>query len=155
MKINLIAIGTKMPQWVEQGFRSYQKRLQQDCQLKLTEIPAKKRHKQADLDKIRQQEGQAMLNAIPRNSLVIALEVNGRAWTTEQLSAHLRQWMQGGQEVCLLVGGPEGLSDSCRQQAQQLWSLSPLTLPHPMVRIIIAEQLYRAWSILKNHPYHR
>lgn len=96
-----------------------------------------------------------MLAAIPKGARVIALEVEGRAWSTEQLAQQLKHWLAEGRDVALLVGGPEGLSDEARAAADQQWSLSPLTLPHPLVRVIVAEQLYRAWSILNNHPYHR
>jgi len=155
MKINLIAIGNKMPDWVKTGVNEYQRRLTQDCKLNIHEIAAIKRGKQTDLKKICETEGEKILSSIPNDNRVIALEVKGRNWSTEQLSQQMSQWMLSGQDVSLLVGGPEGLSQSCRDKASQLWSLSPLTLPHPIVRIIVAEQLYRAWSILKNHPYHR
>ena len=155
MKINLIAIGNKMPNWVNTGFNEYQKRLTQDCKLNINEIAAIKRGKQTDLKKVCEIEGQKIIDCIPNDNRVIALEVKGNNWSTEQLSQQMSQWMLSGQDISLLVGGPEGLSQSCRDKANQLWSLSPLTLPHPLVRIIVAEQLYRAWSILKNHPYHR
>ena len=155
MKINLIAVGTKMPDWVKTGFNEYQRRLTQDCKLNIHEISAIKRAKQTDLNKVREIEGQKILTTIPDGNRVIALEVKGKNWSTEELSQQMSQWMSSGQDISLLIGGPEGLSQSCRDKANQLWSLSPLTLPHPLVRIIVAEQLYRAWSILKNHPYHR
>jgi 23S rRNA (pseudouridine1915-N3)-methyltransferase len=155
MKINLIAIGNKMPDWVNIGVNEYQKRLTQDCKLNIQQIAAIKRGKQTDLKKICETEGEKILSRIPNDNRVIALEVKGHNWSTEQLSQQMSQWMLSGQDVSLLVGGPEGLSQDCRDKASQLWSLSPLTLPHPLVRIIVAEQLYRAWSILKNHPYHR
>ena len=96
-----------------------------------------------------------MLAAIPKGCLVIALDVKGKTWSTDELSTQLDNWMAGGQDVALLVGGPEGLATSCLEAARVRWSLSPLTLPHPLVRVVVAEQLYRAWSILRNHPYHR
>ena len=86
---------------------------------------------------------------------MVALEVKGKAWSTEQLAQRMEDWMAEGRDVALLVGGPEGLADACRQRADLLWSLSPLTLPHPLVRVLLAEQLYRAWSVVQNHPYHR
>ncbi|MEJ1464018.1 MAG: 23S rRNA (pseudouridine(1915)-N(3))-methyltransferase RlmH, partial [Candidatus Sedimenticola sp. (ex Thyasira tokunagai)] len=96
-----------------------------------------------------------MLKAIPRNCRVMALDVKGKAWSTEQLSSQLGGWMGEGQDLALLVGGPEGLAAECLQRADNRWSLSPLTMPHPLVRVVVAEQLYRAWSLLRNHPYHR
>jgi len=155
VKINLIAIGQKMPAWVNSGYSEYSRRLSQDCKLELTEIPASKRTKNSDLEKIREDEGDKILSAIGKGNRVVALEVKGKAWSTEQLSNQMRNWLQGGQDISLLVGGPEGMSQRCRDRADQLWSLSPLTLPHPLVRVLLAEQLYRAWSIIKNHPYHR
>jgi 23S rRNA (pseudouridine1915-N3)-methyltransferase len=153
--IHLIAVGNRMPAWVEQGYQEYAKRLPPECGLALHEIPAGKRGKNADIARLTRQEGEKMAAAIPKGARVVALEVGGRAWSTEQLSARLDSWMGEGRDVALLVGGPEGLEPGLSASADERWSLSPLTLPHPLVRIVLAEQLYRAWSILKGHPYHR
>ena len=155
MRIHLLAVGTKMPGWVVSASEDYAGRMPPHCQLLIREIAAEKRTKNSDLQRIRDAEGDKLLAAIPAGSLVIALDVLGKAWSTEQLSGQLNQWMASGQDVVLLVGGPEGLSSACLQRADLKWSLSPLTFPHPLVRIIVAEQLFRAWSILSNHPYHR
>lgn len=155
MQIHLIAVGSKMPEWVTEGFDEFSKRLPGECSLKLVEIPAGKRGKNADIVRLTREEGERTLAAIPKGSLVVALDVKGRPWSTEQLSQQLKGWLEGGRDVALMIGGPEGLADSCRARADALWSLSPLTFPHPLVRIVVAEQLYRAWSILQNHPYHR
>jgi len=155
MNIHLIAVGDKMPAWVQQGYDEYAKRLPHECALKLVEITPGKRGKNADIARAMRDEGQRMLAAIPKGAHVIALEVHGRNWSTEQLASQIEDWMHSGQDVALLVGGPEGLSDQARAAARQQWSLSPLTLPHPLVRVLLAEQLYRGWSILRNHPYHR
>jgi 23S rRNA (pseudouridine1915-N3)-methyltransferase len=155
MHIHLIAVGEKMPRWVQEGFGEYAKRLPAECALKLVEIAPGRRGKNADIDRAVRDEGERMLAAIPKGARVVALEVHGRSWSTEQLAGQLDNWMAGGQDVALLVGGPEGLADSCRQRADQQWSLSPLTLPHPLVRVVLAEQLYRALSFLRGHPYHR
>ncbi len=144
-----------MPDWVNKGYNEYAKRLKGDCQLRLLQIPAGKRGKNADLLRIKKQEGEKILSAIPKGCLVVALEVRGRSWSTEQLSKQLDHWLHGGQDIALLIGGPEGLSDACVARADVKWSLSPLTLPHPLVRVLLSEQIYRAYSILKNHPYHR
>ncbi len=144
-----------MPRWVQDGYQEYARRLPSECTLKLHEISAKHRGKNADIARITRDEGQAMLKTIPKSSRVIALEVKGKNWSTEDLSSQLSNWLSEGRDVSLLVGGPEGLAPECRQRADQLWSLSPLTLPHPLVRVVVAEQLYRAWTILHNHPYHR
>lgn len=155
MQIHLIAVGDKMPRWVREGYREYAKRLPPECALQLIEIPAGKRGKNADVARILRDESRRLLAAIPKGATVVALEVGGRCWSTEQLAEKLEHWMGGGQDVALLVGGPDGLTDDARSAAGQLWSLSALTLPHPLVRVVLAEQLYRAWSILRNHPYHR
>jgi 23S rRNA (pseudouridine1915-N3)-methyltransferase len=155
MRIALIAVGTRMPDWVEQGYQEYARRLPADYALQLVEIAAGKRGKGADIARITQQEGEKMLAAIPKGARVIALDVQGRGWSTEQLAQAMDEWRHDGRDVALLVGGPEGLAPECLAQAEQRWSLSPLTLPHPLVRIVVAEQLYRAWSILHHHPYHR
>ncbi len=155
MQIHLFAVGNRMPGWVTEGFHEYAKRLPRDCELVLREIAPSKRGKNADLARIREDEGQRILAALGRDDRVIALEVEGKPWRTEDLAAWLADWQRQGRRVALLVGGPEGLADACRVRAEQQWSLSPLTLPHPLVRVIVAEQLYRAWSLLNNHPYHR
>lgn len=155
MRIRLITVGTKMPDWVTTGFYEYQKRLNQDVQLELVEVPAGKRGKNADLNRILEKEGELILNLLHPQEHIIALDVKGTRFTTEKLSIRMNELMHQGQSIALLVGGPEGLSSACRQRATEKWSLSDLTLPHPLVRIVIAEQLYRAWSLLKGHPYHR
>lgn len=155
MRIYLIAVGERMPSWVTEGYQEYAKRLPSECSLKLLEIPAGKRGKGADLARLTLQEGEKVLAAIPKGAMVLALEVEGSPWKTEQLAHEMEEWLQSGRDIALLVGGPEGLAESCRKRADKLWSLSPLTLPHPLVRIVVAEQLYRAWSVIKGHPYHR
>lgn len=155
MQIHLIAVGERMPRWVQDGFEEYARRLPPECALRLVEVPAGRRGKNADIDRILRDESARLLGAIPKGVNVVALEVGGRRWSTEQLAAQLQDWMHSGRDLALLVGGPDGLSDEARAAATQQWSLSPLTLPHPLVRVVLAEQLYRAWSILRNHPYHR
>ena len=155
MKIHLLAVGQKMPSWVEQGYKEYAQRLPAEARLELKEIAPGKRGKNADIKRIVQDEGQRIISSLPKNAHIVVLDVKGKAWSTEQLSDRLDAWMQSGQDVALMVGGPEGLSEECRALGREYWSLSALTFPHPLVRIIVAEQLYRAWTVLKNHPYHR
>lgn len=155
MRIHLIAVGDKMPDWVTRGYREYARRLSTDCRLQLIEIPPGRRGRSRDVTRAVRDEGERMLAALPKSSRVLALDVGGRAWSTEQLAGQLREWLAGGRDLSLLVGGPEGLAPECLARAEQRWSLGPLTLPHPLVRVVIAEQLYRAWSIVHNHPYHR
>lgn len=144
-----------MPGWVQQGYDEYAKRLPRECELVLKEIAPGKRGKNADLARIVRDEGERMLAAIPAAAHVVTLDIPGKAWNTEQLAEAMRRWLAGGQPVALLVGGPEGLAEAARQRAQESWSLSKLTFPHPLVRIIVAEQIYRAHSLINNHPYHR
>ncbi len=155
MLIRMLAIGSKMPSWVAQGYQEYAKRFPPTYTLELVEIPAEKRTKQANIERLVQREGEKLLAAIKPGNRVIALDVKGQSWTTEQLAKHLQNWHDESQHIDMLIGGPDGLSPACLQKAHIKWSLSPLTLPHPLVRILLAEQLYRAWSILQNHPYHR
>ncbi|MER2493246.1 23S rRNA (pseudouridine(1915)-N(3))-methyltransferase RlmH [Catenovulum sediminis] len=155
MKIQLIAVGQKMPAWVEAGFAEYQRRFPRDYALELVEIPAGKRGKNADIKRILEKEGELMLAAVGKSNRIVTLEVTGKAWTTPQLAKQMQAWQLDGRDVSLLVGGPEGLAPACIAASEQKWSLSALTLPHPMVRVIVAESLYRGWSVNQNHPYHR
>jgi 23S rRNA (pseudouridine1915-N3)-methyltransferase len=155
MRIKLIAVGTKMPAWVSAGYHEYQKRLPAELNLQLIEITPGRRSKGADINRAIEKESRLMLAAVDKGDFVIALDGAGKSWDTLMLSKQLENWQMLGTNICLLVGGPEGLSSECLQAAQQQWSLSALTYPHPLVRIILAEQIYRAWTLLNNHPYHR
>jgi len=155
MHIRLLAVGTKMPKWVERGVDEYCKRLPPELKLEVKEIALGKRGKGADIRRAIASEGQQMQAAIGDRDRVVALDVKGKPWSTEQLAGNLRDWQLGGANISLLVGGPDGLAQECLDRADQHWSLSALTLPHPLVRIVLAEQLYRAWTINNNHPYHR
>lgn len=155
MRIRLIAVGTKMPAWIEAGFLEYSKRLPRELSLELLELPVAKRSKNYNVAQVKQQEGDKILSAIGSGEGVIALDVKGQSWSTEKLSSNMDGWLQEGRHYNLLIGGPDGLDERCLQRADQKWSLSSLTLPHPLVRVIVAEQIYRGWSFLKGHPYHR
>ncbi|TCP92182.1 23S rRNA (pseudouridine-1915-N(3)-) methyltransferase [Cricetibacter osteomyelitidis] len=144
-----------MPDWVTKGFNEYQRRFPKDMPFELVEIPAGKRGKNADIKRILEKEGEQMMAVCGKNSNIVALDIPGKLWTTEQLAQQLERWKNDGRDVCLLIGGPEGLSSECKVAAESSWSLSPLTLPHPLVRVVVAESLYRAWSLTTNHPYHR
>jgi 23S rRNA (pseudouridine1915-N3)-methyltransferase len=144
-----------MPKWVEAGSDEYTKRLGADLKIEWIELPLGKRGKGFDVQRAIQSESDAILNAIGKGDIVIALDVLGKSWSTEDLADKLKTWQMSGNNVSLLIGGPDGLSQQCLQKAEQKWSLSALTFPHPLVRVILAEQLYRAWSINNNHPYHR
>lgn len=155
MRIRLIAVGTRMPDWVQTAFAEYAKRLPRELALELVEIPLGPRSKSSSTSAAIAKESAAILSAIGDGDRVIALEVKGKDWSTEQLAQQLAKWQMDGGNVALLVGGPDGLSDDCRARADVHWSLSRLTLPHPLVRVLLSEQIYRAWTILANHPYHK
>ncbi|MFC3116108.1 23S rRNA (pseudouridine(1915)-N(3))-methyltransferase RlmH [Cellvibrio fontiphilus] len=158
MRIRIIAVGTKMPDWVEQGYAEYAKRMPRDVTVEMLELPLAQRGKNTDIATAMAKEGELMLAAIEKGGKgeqVIALDVKGKPWSTEQLAENLAGWKMSGFNYCLLIGGPDGLAPECLALASVKWSLSPLTLPHPLVRIVVIEQLYRACSILQNHPYHK
>lgn len=155
MQIHIIAIGDRMPEWVEAGYREYAKRLPRECRLVLHEIPAGRRTKGADLRRLIEQEGARQMDAIPAGAHVVALDRTGKQLDTETLAAELKKRLGGGEHLALLIGGPEGLAPPCLERAKERWALSKLTLAHPVVRVVLVEQLYRAWSIIQNLPYHR
>ena len=155
MKCRLIAAGTRLPEWVNSGFHEYQKRLRTPLVLELHEIPVATRRAGENPERAIQREGAHMLAALRQDDYVVALEIAGKSMSTEQLSAWLAGRFREGRPVALLIGGPDGLSAQCRLRADQSWSLSALTLPHALVRVVVAEQLYRAMSLLAGHPYHR
>ena len=155
MKCRLIAAGTRLPDWVNSGFREYQKRLRTPLVLELQEIAVARRRAGEDPRRAVLKEGADMLAALGKDDYVVALEISARTMSTLQLSTWLAERMRDGRPLALLIGGPDGLSPPCRARADQSWSLSPLTLPHALVRVVVAEQLYRAMTLLTGHPYHR
>ncbi len=144
-----------MPDWVTMGWKQYAGRMPDTCSLDLLEIPLTRRGRGVSDDKAKQKETERMLNALQPGHRVVALDVGGRIRSTEQLAGVLTRCRQYGRDVDLLIGGPDGLSSAAMQRAEETWSLSPLTFPHGLTRILVAEQLYRAWTILQGHPYHR
>lgn len=155
MNIHLVAIGTRMPGWVQQGYDEYARRLPRHCRLRLVEVPTPRRAANADRDRLSRNEGQALLGATPGGCYRVALDENGQQHDTARWARELEGWLQLGHDVALLVGGPDGLSAEVREAADSCWSLSRLTFPHALVRVLVAEQLYRAWSVTANLPYHR
>ncbi|MBS9778018.1 MAG: 23S rRNA (pseudouridine(1915)-N(3))-methyltransferase RlmH [Gammaproteobacteria bacterium] len=157
MKILIIAIGSKIPKWVIEGTDTFSKRFtaMPDFDLTIKEIPAQKRGKGANIAQITEQESQALIKAVPNHYVPIALDVGGKRLSSESLAKTLGNFHDHGENIAILIGGPEGFNDSVRKFVRQRWSLSDLTLPHPLVRIILTETLYRSVSILHNHPYHR
>lgn len=154
MRASLIAVGERMPAWVQQGFAEYAKRLSHELPLQLVEISTKSRGSR-DPARAMADEGVAILAAIPKGAHVVVLDGRGEAWRSEDVAAQLGRWRMQGKDLAFLIGGPDGFAPPVLQRADQRWSLGPATLPHPLVRIVVAEQLYRAVSQLGNHPYHR
>jgi 23S rRNA (pseudouridine1915-N3)-methyltransferase len=151
----LIAIGERMPAWVAAGFAEYCKRLSHELPLQLVELKPGARGKGRDDARAMADEGAAMLAALPRDAHVVALDGHGSAWSSEQLAKQLLDWRMAGRDLAFLIGGPDGHAREVLQRADQRWSLGALTLPHMLVRLVVAEQLYRAVTIVNGHPYHR
>ena len=144
-----------MPAWVSEGVQVYQKRMPRHLQLGFRELPAAQRSAGSTPDMLRQKEGDAMLRALSDQACVIALDERGTSWTSSELAAQLQYWMANYPQVVFLIGGADGLAEACKRRANTVWSLSPLTLPHALVRVVLAEQIYRAWTLVQGHPYHR
>jgi 23S rRNA (pseudouridine1915-N3)-methyltransferase len=155
MKCRLIAAGTRLPEWVNTGFLEYQKRLRTPLAMELHEISVATRRAGESPQRAIAREGSDMLAAIGKDDYVVALQITAKSMSTEQLSVWLAERMREGRPLSLLIGGPDGLAPPCLERANQSWSLSPLTLPHALVRVVVAEQIYRAMSLLAGHPYHR
>lgn len=155
MKARLIATGERAPVWVAEGFAEYRKRLSHWLPLELVEIEPGLRGKGRDPRRAMEDEGRRVLASIPKGAHVVALEVTGRAHTSKQLAQRLEHWRGQGRDLAFLIGGPEGHAPEVLAAADETWSLGPLTLPHMLARLVVAEQLYRAAALLVNHPYHR
>ena len=155
MQLVIAAVGHKMPAWIETGFTEYAKRMPPDCRLVLKEIKPVDRSGSRSAETVMAMEKSRIEAVITKGSRVVALDEHGQDATTMQLAKNLTQWQQGGTDVTFVIGGADGLDAQFKQQADMLLRISSLTLPHGMVRVILAEQLYRAWSITQNHPYHR
>ena len=155
MQFDLIAIGKRMPVWVDSAFTEYSKRLPKKINFNLIEIAPAARSKNINPEQLKKIEEEKITTSITNNSLVIALDEKGKSINSRELSIELQTWIDNQQHVSILVGGADGLSPSIKNKADEIWSLSKMTLPHNLVRIVIIEQIYRAWSIINHHPYHR
>ena len=155
MKARLVAVGERAPDWVASGFSDYQKRLSHWLPLELVEVPAGIRGKGRDAARATADEGGRVIAALPKQAFVVTLDGRGKPYSSEQLAQRVEAWRQQGRDLAFLIGGPEGHSPDVIAAADESWALGPLTLPHMLVRLVVAEQLYRACSLLANHPYHR
>lgn len=155
LKITIITLGNKMPDWVVTGSNDYLKRFKDGIQVKIIEIPLISRSKSSDLARIMEKESALIKESLPNGARLIALDIEGKSFSSDELAIKITQLQQISSHFCLIIGGPEGLSSDILKLCDERWSLSKLTLPHPLVRIILLETLYRAWSIINNHPYHK
>lgn len=155
MRLDLIAIGKRMPDWVAAGFDEYAGRLPRELNLNLQGLAGPSGAKSMDTATLLRREGEILLKAIPEGARVILLDERGKGVDTKGVARRLADWQQDGRDVALVIGGAGGLDEAVRARAEWAWSLSPLTFPHMLVRVLVAEQIYRAWSLLNNHPYHR
>lgn len=155
MKLIVIAVGARMPGWVQAAWQDYAKRLPHDCAIELREIKPEPRTSGKIPAQLMQAEAVRITAALPTHAWRIALDEHGKDLTTMALSQHLESWRGDGRDVVFIVGGPDGLDPTLKKSCDQLLRLSSLTLPHPMVRVLLVEQLYRAWAIMNGHPYHR
>ena len=155
MKLFIISVGHKMPDWITTGFNEYAKRMPREAKIELLEIRPEPRSTGKSTAQIMEAEAQRILSAIPQSCLRIALDERGTQPTTRQLAEQMQGWMREGRDIAFIIGGADGLHESVKQAAQQLLALSTLTLPHAIARVLLAEQLYRAHSLMHNHPYHK
>jgi 23S rRNA (pseudouridine1915-N3)-methyltransferase len=155
VKLHVLAVGDRVPRWVDDACAEYQHRFPPHCPLLIKAVPAPPRGRNPDITKLKDKEYLALSACIPPGALTIALEERGDACTSAQLAESLGDWMQREKDVAFLIGGPDGLAPAALQRARRRWSLSPLTLPHALARVMVVEQLYRAWTIVSDHPYHR
>ena len=155
MRITILAVGHKAPAWVQEGYNEYARRMPPEARLELIELKPEERGSGRAPDRAKALEGERILAALPQGATLLALDERGRSVSTQGLSAMLAEWMRDGTHPTFVIGGADGLSDEVKARASRLVSLSALTLPHALVRVVLAEQLYRAWTILARHPYHR
>lgn len=155
MKLRLVAVGTRMPDWVETACADYQRRLPPEYGFSLVELPVTPRGKNADIARLKAQEGEKLLKLVQGGQRLVVLDERGSAHSSPQLAARLQRWQQDGRDVVLAIGGPDGHAPEVLARAEERWSLSNLVLPHALVRVVVLEALYRAWSLNANHPYHR
>jgi 23S rRNA (pseudouridine1915-N3)-methyltransferase len=155
MHIRLLAVGDRQPSWVDEAYRRYAERLPREWQFRLDTVATVRRSKNNKSQQARESEGEKILGKLGADEHVVLLDERGKQLKSNALAATLADWQAGGRDLCFIIGGPDGVSDACRQRANFTWSLSELTLPHGLARVLVVESLYRAWSLRAGHPYHR
>lgn len=155
MRVSILSVGHKMPAWIQEGFQEYTRRMPPEIRVDLMELKPEERGAGRSLDRAKTLEGERILAALPAGAALIALDERGKGVSTQGLSVMLSEWMRDGGHPAFVIGGADGLSEAVRSRADKIVSLSLLTLPHGLARVLLAEQLYRAWTILARHPYHR
>jgi len=155
MHIRLIAVGDRQPSWVDDAFGAYAGRLPHEWKFRLDRIASVRRAKNDKSNSAMEAEGEKILAKIDPNEQVVMLDERGKQMTSMALASRLADWQADGRDLCFVIGGPDGVSPACRERANSIWSLSNLTLPHGLARVLFAEQIYRAWSLQAGHPYHR
>ena len=155
MKVTILSVGHKMPAWIQEGFQEYVRRMPPEIRVELLELKPEERGAGRGTERAKSIEGERILAALPAGAALIALDERGKGVSTQGLSVMLAAWMRDGSHPAFVIGGADGLSEAVKNRADKLVSLSALTLPHGLARVLLAEQLYRAWSILARHPYHR
>ena len=155
MHIRLLAVGDRQPAWVDDAYKSYAERFPREWKFRLDTIPTVRRRKNDKTSQAMEAEGEQVIARLQDAEQVVLLDERGKSLSSEGLASKLADWQRDGRDLCLIIGGPDGVPDACRRRADFTWSLSSMTLPHGLARVLVAEQLYRAWSIRSGHPYHR
>lgn len=155
MRIRIVAVGTRMPDWAEAAVSEYTRRMPAECHVEVVAVAAAQRARKPDVARIKREEAQRLRAQLPAASLLVALDEGGKGWDTQALARGIERWMADGRDVCMIIGGADGLDAELLQAVELRLSLSPLTLPHALARVLLAEALYRAWSLTAGHPYHR
>jgi 23S rRNA (pseudouridine1915-N3)-methyltransferase len=155
VRLCIAAVGQRLPAWVDQAWKEYSRRFPPSLSLDLKQIRMPRRARNVDVVAARNKEGDDLLAAVPSGALIVTLDEKGKQWSTRELAGRFEVWLQEGRDVAFLIGGPDGLSQTCKARADFCWALGRATFPHALIRVMVAEQLYRAWTVTQNHPYHR
>jgi len=155
LQLQIIAVGQKIPAWAENACADYLKRMPRELKIGVTSIASAHRKGGGSIEQFKRQEASQIMKKMPRGSFSIALDERGKQWSSKEWSQQLESWMREHPRVNLIIGGPDGLTDECREACSQTIALGTMTMPHALVRVVLIEQIYRAWTLLNGHPYHR